>query len=742
MSTSKIFIEIDLIFILFKVYTMSIWGGDKSKINPFTGKEYSKYALEQQEKMNNLPSGNQKIKDELFKLLDKKDIIIAEAETGAGKSTNIPMYLLKEYLIPKKIKLSGIMVTQPRTLNAENIASYVAKVLDVKIGEEVGYKFRHNNKTSDKTFLTFATDGTLVQELYHNDGQFKYDIVIIDEVHERSLNIDIILAFIRNYLKYSTLKKKCKFIITSATLDLPLLTKYFTTVGKIGHLKIPGRAYPVETNYLSEKIKGNYDNKLIERVQQIIKDYDEGDILVFVEAKSAILRLCYKLNKIFSNKELICLPLYRGVSEEEQELATDSKLYKKFAKRKIVISTNIAESGVTVDGILFVIDTGLRYVVSFEQRINVFKRDFITKDSAEQRKGRAGRTAPGKCYRLYTNEEYKHFPEHKLAEILLSNIDNILINLLNTNFIKSISDLSCFLGAMITPPNIKQIKNSLNYLFDIQILTKECNDMDKIKLNCRLEKSKVKKSCFTSIGKCAKELPLDLPLAITLLASNYYSVTNEIIVLVSMLTVDDNISKWFVEPNKYDKKEVKKYNKIIKKYYNKKSDLLTLYQLYLEYKKQTKKTLKKWLNKNYLNRFYFSNTMKNIKQIKRMYDKLDKTCYIKNVVSKSKNKEDNILYAFLHGYFNQLALKSKYNDRIYNPLVKRDNKLVKTKIDIQLIEKSNNFLEKIDNIIVYINHSKINDKDTLKGIINIDKKMLDILYLINKDYFGKDKLEI
>lgn len=725
------------------------WGGkeDPKNISPFTGKKYSKYALEQQEKMRNLPSGDPKIKEKLFELLETKDIIIAEAETGAGKSTNMPMYLLTEYLIPKKIKLAGIMVTQPRTLNAENIGKYVAKMLDVKIGEEVGYKFRHNNKTTANTFLTFATDGTLVQELYNTDGNFDYDIVIVDEVHERSLSIDIILAFIRNYLKHSTAKRRCKFIITSATLDLPLLTKYFATIGRIGHLKISGRAFPVTTHYLDESIKGKYyDQAVIDRVEKILNESDYGDILVFAEAKSAINRLCHKLTRKFEDQKLVCLPLYRGVTQEQQQLATDSELYKKLSgkpNRKIVVSTNIAESGVTVDGVLYVIDTGMRYLVSFDQRINVFNKEFITKDSAEQRKGRAGRTAPGHTYRLYTEIEYKHFPEHKSAEILVSNIDGVILNLLGTAFIKNIKDLSCFLGAMITPPKLNQVKNSLNYLFELQVLTKECKDMSKITKNCRLQKSKAKLGCFTNIGKCALDLPLDIPLAVTLLASHNYSVTKEVMILVSMLMVDSNMKKWFIEPTKFEPEEQKKFQKVRKKYLNKKADILALLQMYIEYHKQKKANRKTWAKKNYFNLFYFKNTDKNIKQIKTLYEKLNKSCYIKNVAKPGKDKKENILLAFMHGYFNQLVLRSKYDDQLYNPLhANGNNKLSRTKTEIKLQAGRDNLLTDLSKLVIYINHSRILGKEIISCLINVNKSMLEAMYLINKDYFGKEMLEI
>ena len=735
---------------------MNSWGGKKEEnINPFTGKKYSKDALDQQEKMKNLPSGDSKIKEDLYRLLDTKDVIIVEAETGAGKSTNIPQYLLLEYLIQlKKMKIMrGIMITQPRTANAENIATYVARIVDVKLGDEVGYKFRHDNKTSDKTLITYATDGTLVQELYSTDGNFDYDIVIIDEVHERSLGIDIILAFIRNYIKHSVAKKRCKFIITSATLDCPLLTKYFTNApARVGHLKIPGRAYPVTTHYLDQSIKQerSYDRYVIDRISKILEESKKGDILIFAEAKSAINRLCNNIMRKFEGQGIVCLPLYRGVSSDQQQLAISPDLFKKLPgkpKRKIVISTNIAESGITVEGVLYVIDTGLRYLVSFENRINVFNKVFITKDSAEQRKGRAGRTAPGICYRLYTEEEFKKFPEHKAPEIMVSNIDSVVLNLLGTKFIKTIKDLSCFFGAMITPPELNQVKNSLKYLFELQVLKSECQDMKKITSGCKIQRSTSKTNCFTTIGKCSNKLPLDIPLAVVLLASHNYSVTKEVMILVSMLMVDSNPTKWFNEPSRFDTSEVKKFQKIRKRYMNDTSDLLSMLDLYATYRRERKKSrdhVRKWAKKNYFNLFNFRNTDKNIKQLKGIYKDLKQSCYIANVAKVSKDKIKNIMYAFMHGFFNQLAVQSKYDDQLYNILSisSTTNKLSRRKEDIRLISGKFNMLTKTNKLVIFINHATIMNRETIGCIINVDKYMLEAMYLINKDYFGKDKLEV
>ena len=219
---------------------------NNNKINPLTSRKYSENYYTLKEKIDNLPASNKNIKKELFELLNDNDVLVIKGETGSGKSTAIPQYLLKEYLLSNKSKdeTRGIVVTQPRTLNAKNIADFVAKVVDVELGQEIGYKFRNDNKTSKSTILSYVTDGTFLQEVYGDKGSFNYDIVMIDEVHERSVNVDIILMLIKKYLE-SNPNKKTKFIIMSATLEFKPFKEYYSG-SKIGYIEIPGRTFPVD----------------------------------------------------------------------------------------------------------------------------------------------------------------------------------------------------------------------------------------------------------------------------------------------------------------------------------------------------------------------------------------------------------------------------------------------------------------------------------------------------------------
>jgi len=651
--------------------------------------------------------------------------------------------------------IKGVMVTQPRTLNAKNIASFVADIVDVPLGKYVGYKYRHNNMTSKETIISYVTDGTLVQELYNKNGVFNYDVVIIDEVHERSLSVDILLMMIKNYVKMKL--GSCKFIITSATLDQELFTKYFFG-SKIGTLEIPGRAYPVKVKYLDESLytmhsfRKQYDKKLIDVIDHIMDTSKQGDILIFVESKQQIDTLCYKIHKKYNKSELVCLPLYGGINKQNEELATSSTKFKSLPgnpKRKIVISTNVAESGVTVDGVLFVIDTGLKYEVIYKNRTDVLKQEFISKDSAEQRKGRAGRTAPGTCYRLFTANEFEQFDDHKSPEILVSNIDNIVISLLGTNFINSINDLSCFFGAMVTPPELKQVNDSLQYLFELRVIASDCNNLSEFKQNCKTKNSKTRTmECFTFMGNCIARLPLEAPLAIALLASYNYSVTDDVLILVSMLSVESNVGKWFVKPSHFDKGKLKQFNRIKKNYMNNKSDLLALLKIYEQFDKiknkhqdqwKRDKAIKRWAIKNFIKYQFLFKTGLEIKRLKQQFSRIDTSCYIKNVAKVSKNKHDNIINAFLHGFFNQLAIRSRYDNEIYNIMLTPKKKLPD---DIEIKSGKYNNITKLLNVIAFIKHANVLGSETLNGIINISKDTLTSLYDISPEYFGKDKIVV
>ena len=674
-------------------------GGD---INPLNGKEYSQSYYEIKEKIDNLPSSNAEIKEKLFNLLDENEIIILKGETGSGKSVNIPQYLLKEYLLPKNEK-AKIVVSQPRTLNAKNIASFVAKILDVNLGEEVGYKYRNNNMVSNLTRIAYETDGTLLQEMYSQKGdkKFKYDIVMIDEVHERSINIDILLMLIKVALENKA-KNNTKFIIMSATLEYEPYRDYFSEF-KTAYLDIPGRTFPVKSIYLkktlhsSEKIE-DYDIELFSAIDKILSSSKTGDILIFVESQAKINALCREINELYD--EFACFGLYRGVSEKQQQLAIDKDLYKTShkAKRKIVISTDIAESGVTVEGILFVIDTGLRYNVFFKNRTNFLEQNFITKDAAEQRKGRAGRTQSGTCYHLYTFAEFEQFKDHKSPEILTTNIDSTITSLLSSGIVKNIENIRYFFNNLMDKPTDNQINETLEYLHNLHILIKECSAIDNDKSD----------DCLTKIGKCISNLPVEPPYGRVLLSSHYLGISNDIIDIIAILNIEANIQKWIIMPPKNNKKMMNKYKKFIKKIANSHSDFIAILEIAKIIRKNRAKRFP-------LNMMQVSQFNQEVKRIKESCAKINEECRINSSENNGDDKNgtnNKIIQCFSYGFYNQIA---KYDKKKHKYCIETPQK----KIYLEVSPQKGNYVSKLSKYIMYAEHNNILGADKLANISNL-----------------------
>ena len=691
-------------------------------INPLTNQGYSEEYFTIKEKIDNLPASNKDIKKELFELIDDNDIIVIKGETGSGKSTAVPQYLLKEYLLNKQSKdeTRGIVVTQPRTLNAKNIASFVAKVVDVELGQEVGYKFRNDNKTSKSTILSYVTDGTFLQEVYGDKGDFNYDIVMIDEVHERSVNVDIILMLIKKYLEKS--ERKTKFVIMSATLEFEPFEEYYSKT-KIGYIEIPGRTFPVKSIYLKKSIYGedglesdeDYYFKLLDILEEILSDTDKGDILIFVESIKAIQDYCREFDELFEDFDVACFGLYRGVTEEQQVLATDKDAFRKLPskpKRKIVISTDIAESGVTVEGILFVIETGLRYSTYFKNRINYLRKEFVTKDSSEQRKGRAGRVAPGTCYHLYTKDEFEHFKNHKPAEIVTTNIDSTILNLLGNEIIKNITDLREFFESLMDKPKDEQINESLEYLSQLNLIQDYCGVLSR--------KSKAGEDCLTTVGECSVKLPTEPAISKVALVAYNYGVLYDVLKIIAMLNIEDNLDKWFMRPPPNDKEKTRLFNDKIKKYQNGQSDLIAMLKLYDDINKTYDfRKRREWAKKNFINPSIVGNINREYKRVKDAVNKIGYSCRINNILPRSKNNNDNIINSFIHGFYNQLAIRKGPNKYAVVDTLSISNGKLKKRKSIEIKPLHRNFVSKTSKYILYISHNNILGNDNLTGIINV-----------------------
>ena len=348
-------------------------------------------------------------------------VIILIGETGSGKSTQLIQYIYEYGLTEKGI----IVCTQPRKVAAISLARHVSTEMGVVLGKVLGYKTGLRGNVSDKTRTIYMTDHTLLNECIADPTFSKYSCLIIDEAHERSLSTDLLLAFIKKCLPK---RPDLKVIITSATIDPEIFDKYFG--GGCPIIKVPGRTYPVEMTWnplKSDKspLESDYVSDSVEVACQLHLSEPPGDILVFLTSAAEIEKACQSTTSKLGNAAIV-LPLHGKLPPDEQQ-----KVFQQDDQRKIVFATNVAETSVTIPGVKYIVDTGLAKELCFDpiKNMNSLKVQIISKSSAEQRKGRAGRTSAGRCYRLYSEMTYNEMPDKSLPEILRVTLETTALKL-------------------------------------------------------------------------------------------------------------------------------------------------------------------------------------------------------------------------------------------------------------------------------------------------------------------------
>ncbi|EDO05515.1 Helicase associated domain (HA2) family protein [Babesia bovis T2Bo] len=467
-------------------------------INRFTNLPYSQRYYTILEKRRELPAWS--ARKNFVKLLRRNQVIILVGETGSGKTTQIPQFVVNS----KLNQGLQVAVTQPRRVAAMSVAARVADEMDVELGETVGYSIRFEDKTSKNTVIKFMTDGMLLREAITDPMLRNYGVIILDEAHERTVSTDVLFGLIK---EVAGSREDLKIVVMSATLDGKKFQKYF---GGADMLSIPGRTFPVEIFYTSCPQK-NYVDAVFNTVIRIHKDEDEGDILVFLTGEDEILKLKQRLDSRNTalSRVLTVLPLYGSMDPREQE-----QVFKQVEGRKCVLATNIAETSLTIDGIVYVVDTGFakQNVYNPRARVESLLVAPISQASAAQRAGRAGRTRPGKCFRLYTEEAYKNelIPQ-TFPEILRSNIATVVLNLKKLG----IDDLVHF--DFMDPPAPETMMRALEELNYLKALDDEGE--------------------LTPTGDLMAEFPLEPQLAKMVVVSPKYGCTRDVIALVAMLSV-------------------------------------------------------------------------------------------------------------------------------------------------------------------------------------------------------------
>ncbi|KAA8902075.1 P-loop containing nucleoside triphosphate hydrolase protein [Sphaerosporella brunnea] len=483
--------------------------------NPFNGKPLSNQYFKILETRRNLPVHSQR--QEFLDMFHSTQIMVFVGETGSGKTTQIPQFVLYDDL-PHLFGRKQVACTQPRRVAAMSVAKRVADEMDVILGEEVGYNIRFEDNTGPKTILKYMTDGMLLREAMNDHNLDHYSCIILDEAHERTLATDILMGLLK---EVSVRRPDLKIIIMSATLDAQKFQHYFNDAPL---LAVPGRTHPVEIFYTAEPER-DYVEAALRTVLQIHATEKEGDILLFLTGEEEIEDACRKIKLEADEllRETDCGPisvyaLYGSLPPSQQqkifEPAPPPRRPGGTPGRKVVVSTNIAETSLTIDGIVYVVDPGFSKQKVYNPRIRVESLlvSPISKASAQQRAGRAGRTRPGKCFRLYTEAAFKkELIEQTYPEILRSNLASTVLELKKLG----IDDLVHF--DFMDPPAPETMMRALEELNYLACLDDDGN--------------------LTALGKMASEFPLDPALAVMLISSPEFYCSNEILSLTALLSV-------------------------------------------------------------------------------------------------------------------------------------------------------------------------------------------------------------
>ncbi|KAJ0881939.1 putative RNA helicase [Helianthus annuus] len=520
-------------------YDMPDWKKD-SFGTTLTFGQRSKLSL--QEQRQSLPI--HKLKKELIQAVNDNQVLIVIGETGSGKTTQVTQYLAEVgYTVNGKIGC-----TQPRRVAAQSVAKRVAEEFGCRLGEEVGYSIRFEDCTGPETVIKYMTEGMLLMEILTDENLSQYSVIMLDEAHERTMNTDVLFGLLKGLVKR---RPDLKLIVTSATLDAEKFSEYFFSC-KI--FTIPGRTFPVEILYTKQPESDYLDAALI-TVMQIHLTEPEGDILVFLTGQEEIDHACQSLHDRMKGlgknvPELIILPVYSALPSEQQ-----SRIFEPapIGKRKVIVATNIAEASLTIDGIFYVIDPGFakQNVYNPKQGLDSLVITPISQASAKQRAGRAGRTGPGRCYRLYTESAFNN--EMSLTPV--PEIQRVNLGLITLN-LKAMGMNDLFSFDFMDPPSSQALVSAMAQLYTLGALDEE--------------------GLLTKLGRKMAEFPLEPPLSKMLLASVDLGCSDEIVTIIAMITTGNIFYRPREKQAQADQKKAK--------FFQPEGDHLTLLTVYEAWK--------------------------------------------------------------------------------------------------------------------------------------------------------------
>nr|WP_276310710.1 ATP-dependent RNA helicase HrpA [Alteromonas sediminis] len=555
-------------------------------------------------------------KEDIVQAIKANQVVIIAGETGSGKTTQLPKMCLEAGLG----QAGMIAHTQPRRLAARSVANRIAEELNTPLGEKVGFKIRFSDQVSENSYIKLMTDGMLLAEMQQDRFLNGYDTIIIDEAHERSLNIDFLLGYLKQLLPK---RPDLKVIITSATIDPERFSKHFFGAPII---EVSGRTYPVEIRY---RDPAGADVEL-EQVDAITAAVDElqsegkGDILVFLsgerdirDTQEALLKRQYRHTEI--------VPLFARLSAAEQ-----NRVFQPHSGRRIILATNVAETSLTVPGIKYVIDTGVARISRYSPRTKVQRLpiEAISQASANQRAGRCGRVSEGICIRLYSEDDYLGRPEFTDPEILRTNLASVILQMTALG----LGDISRF--PFVESPDNRNITDGFRLLDELQAITSV--------------KGKPK---LTEIGRKLSRLPVDPRYARMVLAANEVNAVREVLIIAAGLSIQDPRER------PQDKRQLadEKHAEFIDKH----SDFVTLLNVWQAFSENQQKLsnnqLRKWCKQHFIHYLRMREWQDIVSQIKKSLSEV-------NVgLNTAAADGDSVHKAILTGLLSHIGMKDKDN---------------------------------------------------------------------------------
>lgn len=546
------------------------------------------------------------VREDLLRVIRDNQVVIVVGETGSGKTTQLTQFLFEDGYG----NVGMIGCTQPRRVAAMSVAKRVAEEMEVKLGSTVGYAIRFEDCTSQETIIKYMTDGVLLRESLNESDLDKYSCVIMDEAHERALNTDVLMGLFKKILQR---RRDLKLIVTSATMNSKRFSDFY---GGAPEFFIPGRTFPVDVMFHRSPVE-DYVDQAVQQVLSIHVSKGPGDILVFMTGQEDIEATCElvqeRLNALNDPPKLSILPIYSQMPADLQ-----AKIFDRAAPgvRKCIVATNIAETSLTVDGIMYVVDSGYSKLKVYNPKMGMDTLQItpISQANANQRSGRAGRTGPGQAYRLFTEKAYRdELYIQTIPEIQRTNLSNTVL-LLKSLGVKDLLDFD-----FMDPPPQEVISTSL---FDLWAL----GALDNL-------------GELTDLGRKMNAFPMDPPLAKLLIMSQEYGCSEEMVTIVSMLSVP-NV---FYRP----KERQEESDAAREKFFVPESDHLTYLHVFSQWKANGFND--GWCIRHFLH-------AKSLKRAKEVRDQLLDIMKMQNMAMVSSGTDwDVIRKCICSGYYHQAA---------------------------------------------------------------------------------------